>query len=166
MKNFRLLYVVAFSSLLLSSCKKENWDDAAFRCKVNGKEFIATNKFANANMEINTGQPHVLRVSGTRLVNFFNKKALDGEMKLNGMSFYDHEINTQREGGSQFLYFGNNSLDKTIRSNNSISPGWYIIDVFDKDNKKISGRFEVTAYDEDGGVYEITEGFFDVEYDD
>lgn len=165
MKNLSSFLVLVAVVCFLSSCKKNNWNDASFRCKVNGTEFIATEKFASANMELNENQPHVLRVSGTRLTNFFNKKALDGEMKLNGMYFYDHEVGTQREGASQFFYFGNNSLDKTIRSNNTLSPGWYVIDMLDKSNKKVSGRFEVTAYDEQGGSYAITDGFFDVEYD-
>ena len=166
MKKIRLLLAAGITVFLVSSCKKDNWEDAQFRCKVNGKEFIATEKFANANMEFNTGQPNVLRVSGTRLNNFIEKKKLDGEMKLNGMSFYDNEIGMELEGGSQFFYFGNTNLDQTLRSNNTLSRGKYIIQSIDQDAKKVKGTFALTAYDESGGVYEITEGFFDVKYED
>lgn len=165
MKKVHVWPVVFAMVFVVSSCKKENWDEASFRCKVNGEEFIATEKFANATLDLNTGEPHSLRVSGTRLPNFFNKKKLDGEMKLNGMYFYDHEIGIEMEGQSQFFYFGNNNLDQTIRSNTSLSTGKYRIEAIDQDAKRIKGTFEVKAYDENGGVYDITEGYFDVEYE-
>jgi len=152
---------------LLSSCKKDNWDDASFRCKINGTEYLATPKFATGNLDVpsNENEPYVLRVSGTRLTSFFDKKKPHGEMKLS-MSFLPEEIGTEKPGGNQFFYFGNNYLDKIFRSISGELPCMFVIDGFDEANKTVSGRFEADAKADDGTLISITEGYFDIKYED
>lgn len=161
------LFFLLGSLTLFNACKKDNWDDASFRCKINGKEFIATPKFANGNVDLpsNLNEPFVLRVSGTRLTSFFDKKKPHGEMKLS-MSFLPEEIGVEKSGGNQFFYFGNNYLDDTFRSISGQLPSMFVIDEFDQTNKRVKGRFEAEARADNGTIISITEGYFDVEYVD
>jgi len=164
MEKSRFLLLAIFLVVGFSSCKKDNWEEASFRCKVNGEEFIATEKFATAKLQTNSGPSYVLDVDGTRLVNFLNKKQMYGEMKLNSLQFDANEIGVEQEG-NQFFYFGNNTLDKTIRSQYTV-PGTYMIENLDEASKKVSGRFELQAIADDGTTYEITEGYFNLDYKD
>ena len=141
------------ATLTIAGCKKENFDDAPFRCKIDGKEFVATEEL----VAVTVSGGNNFYIQATRVVNPLNDD-LYGEMKLDFSADSTgvialNETNTWRwsnNGGDTFRAIGSDAGTLTITS-------------LDLNAKRITGTFHLTAYNSDQSVTRsITEGFFDL----
>ena len=164
MKKIRPLFFLLLFAFGIAACDKPAWNDDIFRCKINGQEFKASNKLANATLVPSDNR---LFVSGSWVGNFINKDRPDGEVKLN-FYFNPQSLGTPIPftGSNTVFYYGNNNFDKIFRDHPSDTEGFVRLDVFDPDAQKVSGVFELNARSDDGTILEIREGFFNVSFKD
>ncbi len=145
--------ILFLACITISSCKKDDFEEAPFRCKINGKEFITTKDLISVSV---TGGNNFY-IQATRVSNPLNDD-LYGEMKfdvvldtigvveLNGSNTWCWSNN----GGNQFRSVGTN-------------PGTLTITAIDFTEKRITGTFRLTAHnDNQAAKRSITEGFFDL----
>lgn len=154
--------LLLFCAYAVTACDKPAWDDAIFRCKINGQEFKASNKMANATL---ISSDNRLFVSGSWVGNFINKDRPDGEMKLN--FYFDPQslgMPIPFTGSNTVFYYGNNNFEKIFRDHHQDTEGFVRLDALDLDAQKVSGAFELNARSDDGTLLEIREGFFNVPF--
>lgn len=144
---------ILMATLTIAGCQKENFDDAPFRCKIDGKEFVATEEL----VAVTVSGGNNFYIQATRVVNPLNDD-LYGEMKLDFSADSTgvialNETNTWRwsnNGGDTFRAIGSDAGTLTITS-------------LDLNAKRITGTFHLTAYNSDqSATRSITEGFFDL----
>ncbi len=144
---------ILMATLTIAGCQKENFDDAPFRCKIDGKEFVATEEL----VAVTVSGGNNFYIQATRVVNPLNDD-LYGEMKLDFSADSTgvialNETNTWRwsnNGGETFRAIGSDAGTLTITS-------------LDLNAKRITGTFHLTAYNSDqSATRSITEGFFDL----
>lgn len=144
---------ILMATLTIAGCQKENFDDAPFRCKIDGKEFVATEEL----VAVTVSGGNNFYIQATRVVNPLNDD-LYGEMKLDFSADSTgvialNETNTWRwsnNGGDTFRAIGSDAGTLTITS-------------LDLNAKRITGTFHLTAYNTDqSATRSITEGFFDL----
>lgn len=144
---------MTLACITISGCKKEAFNDAKFRCKISGKEFIASDELTN----VSVSGGNNFYIQATRVSNPLNDD-LYGEMKLDFSADSTgvielNAVNTWR--------WSNNGTD-TYRST-STDPGTLTITSLDMNAKRITGTFELVAYnDAQSSTKSITEGFFDL----
>lgn len=142
--------------ILLGGCEK--FEDAKYRCKINGKDFIPGKELIQFDYTENPGNDRIL-IRGTALATSKLKKNPYGEFEIE-FSFNDTTL-APIQLGYDIVFYGNNEWDKTYRSSET-DPGTLTITSLDKTSKRVTANFELTAYaDDDGSTLSITEGFFD-----
>lgn len=156
MRNY-LLAVCAVFIATFSGCEK--FEDAKFRCKINGKNFIAAKDLVDFSYTENEGLDRI-RVRGTSLATGVLNDDPYGELEI---EFSFDETNPTVELGYDIVYYGNNEWDKTFRSS-SDDPGTLTITSLDLGAKRITANFELTLYSDDGQTLTVTEGFFDQDW--
>jgi len=158
--KYLLITTTALVLAVFASGCKEDFDDAKFRCKINGKEFVPNKDLIDFDYTENSGNDHI-RIRGTAVsTGVFDKKPY-GELELE-FSFDDANPGTV-ELGYDVVYYGNNEWDKTFRSS-SDNPGTLSITSFDASGKRIIATFELTLYADGGETLTVTEGFFDLSW--
>jgi hypothetical protein len=158
MKN---IFLLIFACIAFSSCKKDTFDEASFRCKINGNEFFASSDQVAVTYTEATG---TIDIRGSK-VNLDTKSlAPYGDMKFditipdpaNGSTISLDSINT---------YLWSNNGDQNYRSSKDY-PGTLTISEFDTDSKTIKATFSLSAYTANGTFKEITEGKLDINWGD
>lgn len=158
MKKFFPIIVLAIGALF-SGCK-EDFEDAKFRCKINGKDFIPNKDLIDFDYTENSGDDHI-RIRGTALSTGIIGNDPYGEFEIE-FSFDDSNPGTV-ELGYDVVYYGNNEWDKTFRSS-ATDPGTLTITSLDVSGKRITATFELTLYADGGETLSVTEGFFDQDW--
>ncbi|MBP9153095.1 MAG: hypothetical protein KBF73_12495 [Flavobacteriales bacterium] len=139
--------------ITISSCKKEAFEDAPFRCKIDGKEFIATKDL----IQVSVTGGNNFYIQATRVANPLNDE-LYGEMKFDVVV---DTIGVVELNGSNTWRWSNNGGDQ-FRSVGT-DPGTLNITSIDFTAKRITGTFQLTAHnDSQTATRSITEGFFDL----
>jgi hypothetical protein len=156
MKRIITLLLFAFSAAYLSGCQ-EKFEDAKYRCKINGKDFIPGNELIQFTYTENQNNDRI-RIRGTALATGIVTGNPYGELEIQ-FSFNDDSIGTTQLAYDA-VFYGNNEWDKTFRSS-SDDPGSVTITSLDKAGKRVTANFELTAYADDGSTLTITDGFFD-----
>ena len=152
----RILALFLLTSVVLASGCKDDFDDSPFRCKINGKEFTATDEFLTVTV---SGNDDNFYIQATRIANPLNDD-LYGEIKLDIVvdSLGTYPLNLQN------TWRWSNNGGQTYRAD-GVEPGSVTITQLDRDTKRISGTFELVAVgDDDGSTRTVTEGFFDSEW--
>lgn len=155
----RTLFTIACAALFFSLSGCEKFEDAKFRCKINGKEFIANKDLIDFTYTENEGLDRI-RIRGTSLATGVLNDNPYGELELE-FSFDETNPGTV-ELGYDIVYYGNNEWDKTFRSS-SDDPGTLTITGLDLSAKRITANFELTLYADDHTLT-VTEGFFDQDW--
>jgi hypothetical protein len=148
----RLILSLSVVALGLSSCT-EDFEDASFRCKIDGDEFIASEDLISVNYNDATNNFYI---QATRVANPLSDD-LYGEIKLDFSATAPGDIpldltNTWR--------WSNNGGD-TYRADGA-NPGTLTITELDISGKRIAGTFELVATNGSGSTKNVTEGFFDL----
>lgn len=154
MKN-ALVPIIIFTISLFSSCEK--FEDAKYRCKINGKDFIPSSELIQFDYTENPGNDRI-RIRGTALATAIVNKNPYGELEIE-FSFNDTAI-APVELAYDAVFYGNNEWDKTYRSS-ADDPGTITVTSLDKAAKRVTANFELTLYADDGSTLTVTEGFFD-----
>jgi hypothetical protein len=153
----KLFSILLLSTILIISGCAEDFDDAKYRCKINGKNFVPSKDLIQFDYTENAGNDRI-RIRGTALATSQLKKEPYGEFEIE-FSFNDTAL-VPIELGYDIVYYGNNEWDKTFRSS-ATDPGTLTITSLDKTAKRVTANFELTAYADDGSTLSITDGFFD-----
>lgn len=150
----KLLLPLSIAAICLSSCE-EDFDDAPFRCKIDGKEFIASDDLISVNYNDATDNFYI---QATRISNPLSDD-LYGEIKL--------DITVSGPGDipldlSNTWRWSNNGGD-TYRADGA-NPGTLTVTDLDISGKRIAGTFELVATNGSGSTKNVTEGYFDLEW--
>ncbi len=143
----------------IAGCKKQDFETAKLRCKMDGKEYVAAKELTTAQFTA----PNQIRIRGTKLKNVFKPSEPFGELELK-FSFDPSDLSQPILLGYSSVYYGNNGKDKTYRSSQS-NPGTLFLTEFNQSTRKLSGTFTLVAEEDGGGKIVITEGGFNLEYD-
>ena len=143
-------------AILLNSCT-EDFEDAKYRCKINGKDFIPQKDLIDFSYTEGQGNDQI-RIRGTALSAGVIGNDPYGEFEIE-FSFDETNPGTV-ELGYDVVYYGNNEWDKTFRSS-ADDPGSLTITSLDLTDKRITANFELTLYADGGETLSVTEGFFD-----
>lgn len=143
-------------AILLNGCT-EDFEDAKYRCKINGKDFIPQKDLIDFSYTENQGDDRI-RIRGTALSTGIIGNDPYGEFEIE-FSFDDDNLGTV-ELGYDIVYYGNNEWDKTFRSS-ATDPGTLTITSLDKSGKRVTATFELTLYADGGETLSVTDGFFD-----
>ncbi|MGB0916313.1 MAG: hypothetical protein ACPGU4_01880 [Flavobacteriales bacterium] len=158
-KIFALLLLP--TALLVSGCA-DDFDDAKYRCKINGKDFIPGNELIQFDYTENAGKDRI-RIRGTALATSLLSGDPHGELEIQ-FSFNDTATSFEPvELAYDAVFYGNNEWDKTFRSS-SDDPGTVTITSLDKAAKRVTANFELTLYADDGSTLSVSEGFFDQDW--
>lgn len=144
---------------VLGGCK-EDFEDAKYRCKINGKDFIPQKDLIDFSYTENQGDDRI-RIRGTSLSTGIIGNDPYGELEIE-FSFDETDPGTV-ELGYDIVYYGNNEWDKTFRSS-ADDPGTLTITSLDLNEKRVTANFELTLYADDGQTLTVTEGFFDQDW--
>ena len=155
MKKIVQISLIVFTLSLLAGCKKQDFATASFRCKADGKEYIGAKDLTTANFYT----PSRIRIRTTKVKNIFKAGDPYGEMELD-FSYDPANVSAPVALTTSIFYYGNNG-GKTLRSS-ATNPGVLNITWLDLSTSKVTGTFSLTAYDDDGGTKQITEGGFDL----
>ena len=155
MKHVLPLLLLA-STLFVSGCT-EKFEDANYRCKINGKDFIPSKDLIQFTYTENTGNDRI-RIRGTALATSQLNNNPYGELEIE-FSFNDTNL-APVQLGYDIVYYGNNEWDKAFRSSQN-DPGTLTITSLDKQAKRVTANFEITLYADDGSTLVVTDGFFD-----
>jgi hypothetical protein len=138
-----------------AGCEKK-FDDAPFRCKIDGKEFTTTDDFLTAT--ISGGNNFYIQATSTDGVNVFNNDPY-GEIKFDVCvdSAGTYPLNLQN------TWRWSNNGEDTYRASGA-DPGTMVITSLDFSAKRITGTFSLTGYSDAGATKTITEGFFDTKW--
>ena len=158
MKHILPLWALA-AAVSFTGCT-EKFEDAKYRCKINGKDFIPGNELIQFDYTENQGNDRI-RIRGTALATAILGNNPYGELEIQ-FSFNDDSIGTTALAYDA-VFYGNNEWDKTYRSS-ADDPGSITITSLDKIAKRVTANFELTAYADDGSTLTITEGFFDQDW--
>lgn len=158
MKKVLHISLIVFTIGLLAGCKKQDFATASFRCKVDGKEFISAKDLTEANFYA----PSRIRIRATKVKNVFKPSEPYGEIELD-FNYDPGNVSAPVAMTTSIFYYGNNG-GKTLRSA-AANPGVLNITSLDLATGKATGTFSLTAYDDDGGTKQITEGGFDLTLD-
>ncbi|MCF8459497.1 MAG: hypothetical protein K9G46_02145 [Flavobacteriales bacterium] len=153
----KIFFSLLLPSVLIFSGCTEDFEDAKYRCKINGKDFIPSKDLIQFDYTENVGNDRI-RIRGTALATSQLSNNPYGEFEIQ-FSFNDTAL-APVELGYDIVYYGNNEWDKTFRSS-ATDPGTLTITSLDKTAKRVTANFELTAYADDGSTLTITEGFFD-----
>lgn len=148
-KLYTFLTIVAIG---LSSCT-EDFEDASFRCKINGEEFIAAEDLVTVNY---TAGSNNFYIQATRVANPLSSD-LYGEIKLD---FTATDVGVLPLDLQNTWRWSNNGGD-TYRADGA-NPGTLTITELDISGKHIAGIFELVATNGSGSTKNVTEGFFDL----
>lgn len=152
--------LIACLLLLISGCKKENFDTAPFRFKLDGQEYYAPAATSSAKRNGNR-----ITIKGTKLVEFQNNSKLYGEVEIDfyinpGSLLNPIELNY----GTNILRYGNNNFDKTFYSQNA-TPGMLTFTEFNPSTKKIAGTFSAAVAESNGANTKVlSDGYFSFTY--
>jgi hypothetical protein len=151
--TFGALFMAVLS---LAGCKDDDFSAAPFRCKINGKEFIANSDLIS--VSVSGGNNYYIQA--TRVANPLNDD-LYGEMKLD---IIVDTVGTIALNASNTWRWSNNGGDSFSSTGND--PGTLTVTSLDISGKRITGTFELTAYGGSSGTdtKSVTEGFFDVSW--
>lgn len=155
MKRLLLLSALA-AATALTGCK-EDFEDAKYRCKINGKNFIPNEGLIDFDYTEQQGDDRI-RIRGTALATSIVSGDPYGELEIQ-FSFNDTAL-TAVELGYDRVFYGNNEWEKTYRSS-ADDPGTLTITSLDLDEKRVTANFELTLYADDGSTLLVTDGFFD-----
>lgn len=158
-KNMPLGFA-ALLMLLFAGCKKENFNNAPFRFKLDGQEFYAPSATSEAKRQGNR-----MIIKGTKLVEFQNKNKLYGEVEIDFYIDPDSLLNPViLNYGNNILRYGNNNFDKTFYTQNA-TPGVLTFTEFDPSAKKITGTFSAVIAESNGSTTKVvSEGYFNLKY--
>lgn len=156
----RILPLIALSIAVVFAGCEEDFDDAKFRCKINGKNFAANNNLIDFSYSENQGDDRI-RIRGTSLATGIINDNPYGELEIE-FSFDETNPGTV-ELGYDIVYYGNNEWDKTFRSS-SDDPGTLTFTSLDLNEKRVTANFELTLYADDGQTLTVTDGFFDQDW--
>jgi hypothetical protein len=147
-----------FVTILLSSCKKENFETASFRCKIDGREFIGSKDLTTATFT----SPNRMRIRSTKIKNVIKPSEPYGEIELT-FTFNPNDISQPIDLSlSDKFYYGNNGGN--VLRNTASSGGKVTITTFDLSTSTIKGNFSLTAFDDNNNSKQITEGGFDLKF--
>lgn len=161
-KSIRIYILATFLLAFISSCKKENFDNAPFRFKLDGQEFYAPAATSSAKRNGNR-----ITIKGTKLVEFQNNSKLYGEVEIDFFITPDSLLNPiELNYGTNVLRYSNNNFDKTFYSQNA-PPGVLIFTEFNPSTKKIAGTFSAVVAESSGSNAKVlNEGQFSFTYGD
>ncbi len=157
MKKFFPIFVLGIA-VFINGCEK--FEDAKYRCKINGKDFIANKDLIDFSYTESQNDDRI-RIRGTSLATGIVNDDPYGELEIE-FSFDENNPGTV-ELGYDIVYYGNNEWDKTFRSS-ADDPGTLTITSLDLGAKRITANFELTLYADDGSTLSVTEGFFDQDW--
>lgn len=141
----------------ISACSP-SFDDARYRCKINGKEFTASNELITVTHNV---EDAYFIIRGTRLYGGPLSSAPYGEMEIRFSFDPDSLYKPGKLGYGQF-YYGNNIYDKPFRST-SAKPGSITVLSYDPAGM-VQGTFQLTAFADDGDSLVITGGTFHLSF--
>ncbi len=153
MKKILSLLVVP-TIMLMSGCA-DDFDDAPFRCKINGKPFSTSDALLTVTISGNDDNFYIQATSNPASDLIGNDPY--GEIKLDIVvdSLGTYPLNLQN------TWRWSNNGGQTYRAN-GVEPGTVTITQLDYGSQRISGTFELVAVgDNDGTTKTVTEGFFD-----
>jgi hypothetical protein len=156
----RLFTLIMLAGLVASFSGCEKFEDAKFRCKINGKDFIANKDLIDFSYTEQQGNDRI-RIRGTSLATGIVNDDPYGELEIE-FSFDETNPDTVMLG-YDIVYYGNNEWDKTFRSSSS-DPGILTITSLDLNAKRVTANFELTLYADGGETLTVTEGFFDQDW--
>jgi len=156
MLRFSTITLLAAAILFGSGCT-EKFEDAKYRCKINGKDFILSKDLIQFDYTENPGNDRI-RIRGTALATSQLNGNPYGEFEIQ-FSFNDTAL-APVELGYDIVYYGNNEWDKAYRSS-ATDPGTITITSLNKTEKRVTADFELTLYADDGSTLSVTDGFFD-----
>jgi len=150
-----ILSVLLLACLSISGCKKDDFEGSLFQCKIDGKEFITSKDLVSVSMSSgNNYYIQATRAANPLTDDLYGEIKLDivvdsvGIIQLNASNTWDWNNN----GGNQFRSNGTDSGTLSVTS-------------LDIKGKRITGTFELTAYNcNQSATRSITEGFFDVSW--
>jgi hypothetical protein len=150
-----ILGMMLMATLTIAGCQKEDFEDAPFRCKIDRKEFVVSDDL----LAVTVSGGNNFYIQATRVANPLNDD-LYGEMKLD---FSTDSTGTIALNASNTWRWSNNG-GETFRSDGT-DPGTLTITSLDMNAKRMTGTFELTAYNGDRSASRsITEGFFDISW--
>ncbi|TXD80791.1 hypothetical protein ESY86_19970 [Subsaximicrobium wynnwilliamsii] len=177
MKNLLLLLTI---TLTLSCCKKDDdqsenpidqlppatqTGEQTFGCLINGEAFVPPSFGSNS------PSAFYQFVDGAYTLSIYGSISGGPNLKSINIGCLDmpliQETNYTLRERITNNYFGNYNIGGGITYSGSSSteyPGTLVITNFDPDNFIISGTFEFTVLDSDGGEINITNGRFDMNY--
>jgi hypothetical protein len=156
MKTILQFATILVFTAMLTSCKKEDFATAGFRCKVDGKEFIGAKELTTAQFT----SPNRIRIRTTKVKNITKPSEPYGEMELD-FNFDVSDFSKPIPITMNVFYYGNNG-GNTLRSN-ALNPGVINLTNLDLTANKVAGTYSLTAYDDNNNTKAITEGGFDLE---
>jgi len=165
-----LIALLPFYFLAINACSKddkpENPVDAlppitqtgenTFAYLINGEPFFTTRNVRGADYVFNTLTIYGYNRSETGII-------LTGlEIKDNILE-QQYPLQSRMEGKFSALYLERGGLDLRLKTTDQ-RPGQIIFTRFDLNEFIVSGTFEFTVEDDDGNVYEISDGRFDLKF--
>jgi len=171
-----LITLLPFYFLAINACSKddkpENPVDAlppitqtgenTFACLVNGKPFFSSSD-RRAFYTYADGA-YTLSISGSRYDDIGLRSIhLTGLDVANGVTEGAYALQTRKSGGYSAEYLIGGGIDLDVGTTDE-NPGLLTITHFDLDEFIVSGTFEFTVEDDEGNVYEITDGRFDLKF--
>ncbi len=143
------------AALIFSGCE-DDFEDSPFRCKINGEEFKAKDLI---NVSLTGSDNFYIQATSSAGVNPLNNEPY-GEIKFD---VYVDSVGTYPLNLQNTWRWSNNG-DQTFRASGT-DPGTLTITAIDFNTKKISGTFELTAYNDAGNTTKtVTDGFFDLSW--
>lgn len=164
MKKLILFFALA---LCLFSCQKP-YEEADFRCLINGKEFVASNKFIHASFVPYPSNYSTLYVSG-RKMEILIPKGLDGRVNvLEEFMIHSDSIGTTMKfkDDNEFEY-SNDASKKVYNVDISKPNGLTILEYIMTKDGYVKGTFFLTAKEKGGTeILNITDGYFNAKFED
>ena len=127
-----------------------------FAYLINGEPFFTTRNERGADYVFNTLTIYGFNRSETGII-------LTGLEIKDDISEQQYPLQSRMEGKFSALYLERGGLDLRLKTTDQ-RPGLIIFTRFDLNEFIVSGTFEFTVEDDEGNVYEITEGRFDLKF--
>ncbi len=141
-----ILYTFIFS-ILFMSCEKD--DNYAVSCKINGNDWISD------------GVTMAAIGSNGLLINATSNSKPTIALLIDKELYDSVGVYSLDSTNNSFLY-GNNFADGFFVKTNK--PGVIEVTSFDGSDKKITGKFNLTAFNNNGDSIVVSEGLFDLYY--
>lgn len=161
----KTIFISTICALLFFSCS-ESYNDANFRCKINGEEFVPSKDFIHARYVPYSSNVSTVTLSGHKIAKFI-PAGLDGKMELYDIDMHpDSVAKTIKFKKTSTFYYKNDKSEKIYRTDLN-QPNGIIFETYEPTKGGVvKGTFFLTAKEENGAeVLQITDGFFDLKFE-